>query len=214
MISGQLRYAISGSGWRHQASLALGPLAVLGLILFSEEGPETTHGRAAAAGVINQPPPRNLQRPPPKVSLLNASALSSPATVKDDHWPSAGVADELPNAGIRVRTSNAVRFRTWCVRLCDGFYYPINYLTTRGQLQVDDEKCRASCSSEARLYVNTVLARTVSPLADLSGRPYTALPTAFAYRAAMNPACSCDGSRMVVTSSTIPPRILDAPRTR
>lgn len=216
MISGQARYAIPGTGWRHQASWAIGPLAVLGVILFAEEGPEISAAPRSVARVINQPPPREVQPSPPKVvSLLNANVETGPNATRrgdDAHVMPQEVEDELPNDGIRVRASNAARFRTWCVRLCDGFYFPVNYLTTRSRLEADDAQCRASCSSEARLYVNTVLGRTASPLADLSGKPYTELPTAFAYRMAVNPSCTCDGSRMMVTSTTLPPGVLDGRR--
>lgn len=62
-----------------------------------------------------------------------------------------------------------------------------------------------SCSSEARLFVNAVVGHATGPLMDLSGQPYTALPTAFAYRTAIDPECTCDGPRMLVTWSTLRP---------
>src|SRR6185369_3937727 len=33
------------------------------------------------------------------------------------------------------------QYRTLCVRLCDGFYFPISFATTRGQLADDARKC-------------------------------------------------------------------------
>ncbi|WP_072395445.1 DUF2865 domain-containing protein [Hyphomicrobium sp. CS1GBMeth3] len=136
-----------------------------------------------------------------RLRLLNPHA-ESVTTVRHDE-ALGDVAEEAPSEIVAARPSKAVRFRTWCVRLCDGFYYPMNYLTTRGRLQADDDKCRASCSSEARLFVNAVVGRKAAPLMDLSGLPYTALPTAFAYRREVSSSCTCDGSQMMVTSSTL-----------
>lgn len=204
MNSGLWKCVLPVSGWRAQACWILGPLSVLGVVLVSE-----TAAERGTVGAVERPGHRDLLRPPPKVTILNPSVHALGSIGQDNEETSRDVEGEPPHETYRVRASNAARFRTWCVRLCDGYYYPINYLTTRGRLQADEERCRASCSSEARLYVNAVIGRTAAPLADLSGQPYTDLPTAFAYRAAFNPDCTCDGSRMLVTSSTAPPSGLD-----
>lgn len=205
MNSGQWSCALPILGWKRQACWALGPLSVLGAVLAF--APAVERGVVAAK---KRPCHQDLQQPPPKkVTLLNPSAHALRGVGQDDEEPSRHIEDGLPHEAYRVRASNAARFRTWCVRLCDGYYYPINYLTTRGRLQADEEKCRASCSSEARLYVNAVIGRTAAPLADLSGQPYTDLPTAFAYRAVLNSECTCEGAQMLVTSSTAPPSIFD-----
>lgn len=101
--------------------------------------------------------------------------------------------EELSTAhkSFRFRPGKGVRFRTWCVRLCDGFYYPINNLTTRDKLADDDMKCQSSCSSESRLFFNTIVGYKAQPLTDMSGNSYTSLPTAFAYRSKINPSCTC-----------------------
>ncbi len=202
MISRLWRGAISRPIW---TCWALGPLGLVGAVLAYEDASETRGALRERARVIDHAPIGERQPGPLEVSLLNPSAHPSP--VQDDE-PPAEIADSLPNKGVRVRASNAVRFRTWCVRLCDGYYYPMNYLTTRGRLEADEEKCRASCSSEMRLYVNSVAGYKASPLADLSGQPYTDLPTAFAYRAALHRDCTCEGLRMLVTNSTVPPGLI------
>lgn len=75
-----------------------------------------------------------------------------------------------------------------CVRTCDGYFFPVNYQGAEDQYA---ELCRASCpGATAEMY-------WMSAGADLDtavsgrGAPYSALPTAFQYRQARDPACTC-----------------------
>ncbi len=81
-------------------------------------------------------------------------------------------------------------YRTLCVRLCDGYYWPISYSATRDQLGVDAQQCEASCGSPARLYIHRT-GGGVEEMADLYGKPYAELPTAFLYRKKFIAACRC-----------------------
>lgn len=83
-------------------------------------------------------------------------------------------------------------FRTICVRSCDGFYYPISYATTPDRFRDDEQTCQRTCpAAEVQLYTYHNPGEDVAQAVSLGGRPYTELPTAFAYRKAMTPACSC-----------------------
>ena len=42
--------------------------------------------------------------------------------------------------------------RTVCVRLCDGYYWPVSFQTKRSQFQKDARACESSCTGEARLF--------------------------------------------------------------
>lgn len=190
---------------RPQAFLTLVPVALFGVAMAFAAGDETSAGpeqariakQATAVKKSGTPPPVRLLNPfhsRVQQSSIGAQYDLSSLTTQDEEEPSEIVV---------AKPSKAVRFRTWCVRLCDGYYYPMNYLTTRGRLQADDEKCRSRCSSESRLFVNAVVGRKASPMVDLSGLQYRELPTAFAYRREINAACTCDGSRMEITSSTL-----------
>ena len=47
----------------------------------------------------------------------------------------------------------ATTYRTLCVRLCDGFYFPISSCHVRkSRFARDADACSASCGSEARLF--------------------------------------------------------------
>ncbi len=83
-------------------------------------------------------------------------------------------------------------FRTICVRTCDGFYFPISYATTSDRFRDDEQTCQRMCpASEVSLYSYHNPGEEVTQAVSLSGQLYTALPTAFSYRKALNPACSC-----------------------
>lgn len=82
-------------------------------------------------------------------------------------------------------------YRTLCVRLCDGFYWPISFATTPEHFDQDRRKCESSCGSPARLYVYRNPGGNPEDMQDLSGRPYARLKTAFAYRSEYNENCKC-----------------------
>ena len=83
-------------------------------------------------------------------------------------------------------------YRTVCVRTCDGFYFPLRARATHKNFAADVKSCRAACGSDARLFYSPSLsAQGADALVDLSGRKYSALPHAFAYRKALVEGCTC-----------------------
>ena len=82
-------------------------------------------------------------------------------------------------------------YRTVCVRLCDGYYWPISQATGRDGLDRDAYTCRSSCGQDARLYYLGSRAGDATEMIDLQGRPYTNLRTAFRYRKKLVDGCQC-----------------------
>jgi hypothetical protein len=83
-------------------------------------------------------------------------------------------------------------YRTVCVRTCDGFYFPISYSTSPERFRADEQACQRMCpASEVSLYTYHNPGEEMSQATSLNGRRYSELPTAFQYRKAMSPACSC-----------------------
>jgi hypothetical protein len=83
-------------------------------------------------------------------------------------------------------------YRTICVRTCDGYYFPVSYSTVPGNFQADAQTCQRMCpASETALYSHRNPGEDVSQALSSDGRPYSELPTAFAYRKAFNASCSC-----------------------
>jgi len=82
------------------------------------------------------------------------------------------------------------RYRTLCVRSCDGYYFPISFGATPDQFARDQNSCQAQCPG-AELYY-TRPDEEPNKMMSLAGKPYTALPNAFKYRkTGPLPACSC-----------------------
>ncbi len=84
-------------------------------------------------------------------------------------------------------------YRTWCVRECDGFYFPVSNYTSEGQFQADEEKCHSLCASPAELFYHRA-DQDVDQMVSLNGRPYTSMPFAFRNRKVYIRGCSCKAS--------------------
>lgn len=83
------------------------------------------------------------------------------------------------------------KYRTLCVRTCDGYYFPISGSATRSDFHRDADICRRSCGSEAQLFYHPSSSGDASNMVDLSGRSYAHLPTAFLYRKKLVSSCTC-----------------------
>jgi len=82
-------------------------------------------------------------------------------------------------------------YKTVCVRLCDGAYFPISFATTRDHFAKDEAQCTARCGSPVRLFVFPNPGGRPEVMRDRSGRSYVALPTAFQFRHGPVAGCSC-----------------------
>jgi hypothetical protein len=82
-------------------------------------------------------------------------------------------------------------YRTVCVRMCDGYFTPMSFSTTRKNFAQDENKCRASCGGDARLFFYRNPGSTIDEATDLSGRVYARTPNAFRYRKALVDGCTC-----------------------
>jgi uncharacterized protein DUF2865 len=83
-------------------------------------------------------------------------------------------------------------FRTVCVRMCDGYYFPISYSTTPARFGDDEKTCQRTCpATEVALYTHRTTGETMTQAVSVGGKPYSELPNAFRYRQEINPACTC-----------------------
>lgn len=83
-------------------------------------------------------------------------------------------------------------YRTICVRTCDGYYFPVSYATVPAKFGDDERVCQRLCpASEAVLYSYRSSGEDISQAVTSAGRTYSELPTAFSYRKAFNPTCTC-----------------------
>lgn len=85
-------------------------------------------------------------------------------------------------------------FRTVCVRMCDGAFFPISFATVQSRFGEDEALCKRQCpAAEVALYTYTNPGQDIQQAVSLSGQLYSSLPNAFKYRTEYNPSCSCRG---------------------
>jgi hypothetical protein len=98
---------------------------------------------------------------------------------------------EQPQAPISRSIDPSGHYRSICVRLCDGFFYPISYSTYAGRLTQDATECQSNCAAPAELYVYRNPGEEPAQAISLNGSPYADLPVAFKYKKAYVKGCSC-----------------------
>jgi len=81
--------------------------------------------------------------------------------------------------------------RTVCVRLCDGYFWPVSPNSSQGNIENDRQICESSCSAPTRLFVAKTPTGSIDAFYDLSGRPYSAMRNAGAYSKGYTPSCKC-----------------------
>jgi hypothetical protein len=106
--------------------------------------------------------------------------------------------------------SNDVRPRgyfggqAYCVRSCDGRYFPVSASDNQSRAA----SCKNFCpASETRL----VYGNNIEDAVTEGGKPYAELPNAFRYRAEIVPGCTCNGKDQI---GLAPVRIEDDPTLR
>jgi Protein of unknown function (DUF2865) len=149
--------------------------------------------------------PASVPVPIDRLKILNAGAVpANPGsqvpfeTARDALADASG--EETASAASRPGGSRAepvrrstppATYRTVCVRLCDGGYFPISFATTRNHFSEDEAVCQQSCGAPARLYVYRNPGGIPDYMHDLDGNAYTELTTAFLFRSSYDPACTC-----------------------
>ena len=83
-------------------------------------------------------------------------------------------------------------YRTVCVRLCDGYYFPISFSTLENHFGRDVEACQSKCAAPVELYFHQNPGGSMDQAMSVGERrPYTSLKTAFRYRKEYVQGCSC-----------------------
>ena len=93
-----------------------------------------------------------------------------------------------PPAESRPRTTGGGQ--AYCVRTCDGRYFPIS--ASDGQSRA--ASCNSFCpASETKV----VYGSNIDNAATETGRPYSELPNAFRYRSELVAGCTCNGKDQI-----------------
>lgn len=89
------------------------------------------------------------------------------------------------------QVERGTKFKTVCVRMCDGYYWPVSFSTTRQRFYRDGGVCQSSCGSDAKLFYVPSSSGRIEDAQDLSGLAYSRTPNAFRYRKALVDGCAC-----------------------
>ena len=83
-------------------------------------------------------------------------------------------------------------YRTLCVRLCDGYYFPVSFSTLPNHFQRDAQLCQQQCAAPAELFYHQNPGGAVEQMVSFgSQQPYTSMKSAFRYRKEFVQGCSC-----------------------
>jgi Protein of unknown function (DUF2865) len=99
--------------------------------------------------------------------------------------------EEVPQTPVYRSIDPNGRYRSVCVRLCDGFFYPISYSTYSSHLAQEADQCQSSCAAPAELYVYRNPGQEIEQAISLNGSAYMDLPVALRFRKEYVAGCSC-----------------------
>lgn len=101
---------------------------------------------------------------------------------EEDSGPIGGRFGSLPFA----------TYRTLCVRLCDGYYFPVSFSTLPNHFDRDQDVCQSKCAAPAELFYHQNPGGAVEgAVSHKSKQSYASLRTAFRYRKEYVQGCSC-----------------------
>jgi hypothetical protein len=96
-------------------------------------------------------------------------------------------------------------YRTLCVRLCDGYYFPVSFSTLPNHFPRDQEACQSRCAAPTELYYYQNPGGAVDQMVSVnSSEPYSKLPVAFRYRKEYVKGCSCKMAEYVAPGDAAP----------
>jgi len=149
-------------------------------------------------------------------ALLGTAALAPAAQAQDFFSALFGAFGRTPPPVIRMpfgedvapsrprqRTSDD-RGQAFCVRTCDGRYFPLSGPDNQSRASSCNSLCPASETS-------VVYGGSIDDATTESGKPYSELPNAFRYRNELVAGCTCNGKDQLGLASV---RIEDDPTLR
>ena len=142
--------------------------------------------RAASTSYYARAEPAQFQRQQPAIRRASVRTRAQ-ARIKQQ-WRQAGV--QLSAAGGPL----AINRRSVCVRLCDGYFFPVGAYSGEDMRKAHEATCESACpGAPTRLYVvpsgSDKLEHAVSAR---DGKPYSLLPVAFRHTKTADRTCSCN----------------------
>lgn len=102
------------------------------------------------------------------------------------------------------RFNYGATFRTVCVRLCDGAFFPVSFSTLPNSFDRDQDLCQQKCAAPAELYYHSQnpgqgIEHAIS---HRTRQPYSTLRTAFRFKKEFVSGCSCKAAEYVPPGTT------------
>lgn len=89
-------------------------------------------------------------------------------------------------------------YRTLCVRLCDGYYFPVSFSTLPTHFDRDADACQQRCAAPTELFFHQNPGGSVDQMVSRrTQQPYSALISAFRYRKEFVAGCSCKAAEYI-----------------
>lgn len=93
-------------------------------------------------------------------------------------------------------------YRTLCVRLCDGYYFPVSFSTLPTHFARDADACQSRCAAPTELFFHQNPGGSIAEMVSQKTQtPYKSLQTAFKYRKEYVQGCSCKQAEYVPRST-------------
>jgi Protein of unknown function (DUF2865) len=119
--------------------------------------------------------------------VLTTVIVSFAARATADDFQAKLASEGFWKTKVIVARPRSYASQAYCVRLCDGFYWPVS---SRKGSRHAVKQCASSCRAPVRLFRVSVNGRA-EDMRDAKGRKYSALPNAFKYRTVYSRACTC-----------------------
>jgi hypothetical protein len=122
--------------------------------------------------------------------------------------------DEDNTAGSGGQFGRSGTYRTICVRLCDGYYFPISFATLPEHFDRDADACQSKCAAPVELYYHPTPGTVSTPVGSTptdgieqaishkTKQIYSTLKVAKLYRSKFLPGCSCKQSEYLPSGGT------------
>lgn len=118
--------------------------------------------------------------------VAHRNLKGSPRSIKVSPSQRSADHEEFAEAFLSSRTS-------YCVRSCDGFFFPIGNPDS-GSIAAHEAACARACpGAETAVYVAAAGSKGIDDAINRKGQRYQATVTAFNYRTQLASACSCNG---------------------
>ena len=89
-------------------------------------------------------------------------------------------------------------YKTVCVRLCDGYYFPVSFSTLPTHFERDADACQSKCAAPVELYYHQNPGSGMDQAVSFKNKQnYSSLRTAFRYRKELVQGCSCKQAEYV-----------------